>query len=80
MLDLSNNQISDINILEKVNFIKLRQLYLQDNHISNVNVLGTKKFENLKLLDLNKNLIIEEDKESIKLKLKSLYNDLKLGI
>ena len=80
VLDLSNNQISDINILEKVNFIKLRQLYLQDNHISNVNVLGTKKFENLKLLDLNKNLIIEEDKESIKLKLKSLYNDLKLGI
>ena len=80
VLDLSNNQISDINILEKVNFIKLRQLYLQDNHISNVNVLGTKKFENLKLLDLNKNLIIEEDKKSLKLKLKSLYNDLKLGI
>ena len=66
--------------MEKVNFIKLRQLYLQDNHISSVNVLGTKKFENLKLLDLNKNLIIEEDKESIKLKLKSLYDNLKLGI
>ena len=80
VLDLSNNQIFDINIFVKVNFKKLRQLFLQDNHISNVNALGSKKFENLILLDLKDNPIIEEDKETIKLKLKSLYDNLKLGI
>ena len=80
VLDLSNNQIFDINIFVKVNFKKLRQLFLQDNNISNIHVLETKKFENLKLLDLKDNPIIEEDKETIKLKLKSLYDNLKLGI
>ena len=80
VLDLSNNQIFDINIFVKVNFKKLRQLFLQDNLISNVNALGSKKFENLILLDLKDNPIIEEDKETIKLKLKSLYDNLKLGI
>jgi len=66
--------------LEKVNFKKLWQLFLQDNNISNVDVLGIKKLENLKLLELKDNPIIEKDRESIKLELKSLYDNLKLGI
>ena len=66
--------------MEKVNFKKLRQLFLQENNISNVKVLGKKKFENLKLLELKDNPIIEKDRESIKLELKSLYDNLKLGI
>ena len=66
--------------MEKVNFKKLRQLFLQENNISNVKVLGKKKFENLKLLELKDNPIIEKDRESIKLELKSLYDNLILGI
>ena len=66
--------------MEKVNFKKLWQLFLQDNNISNVDVLGIKKLENLKLLELKDNPIIEKDRESIKLELKSLYDNLKLGI
>ena len=46
--------------MEKVNFKKLRQLFLQDNNISNIHVLETKKFENLKLLELKDNPIIEK--------------------
>ena len=66
--------------MEKVNFKKLRQLFLQENNISNVKVLGKKKFENLKLLELKDNPIIEKDREPIKLELKSLYDNLILGI
>jgi len=79
-LNLSNNQISDINILGEVNFKKLLQLSLQDNNISNVKVLETKIFEKLKLLDLGTNPIQEKDKESIRKKLKSIYNNLNLVI
>ena len=39
VLNLSNNKISDINILEKVNFKELKELYLNGNEISDINIL-----------------------------------------
>ena len=38
-LDLSDNKISDINILEKVDFKKLNKLNLYNNKISNINIM-----------------------------------------
>ena len=54
--------MSDVNILENVNFKKVKELNLYDNKISDIKVLEKVKFEKLELLDLgeNKLFIIEE--------------------
>jgi len=52
---LNNNKISDINILEKVNFKELKELYLDDNNISDITVFENVKFEKLKQFKLNNN-------------------------
>ena len=56
-LNLSNNEISDINILEKFNFKELNILDLSMNKISNINILEKFNFNELKELDLSKNEI-----------------------
>ena len=73
-LGLQENAITDINILQKLNFKELRELYLYNNNISDLEVLKQIKLEKLEKLDLednkidkNKNgLIISNLKFSIK--------------
>ena len=43
-LYLIGNEISDINILEKVNFKELNKLYLNWNKISDINIIRKSKF------------------------------------
>ena len=43
-VDLNNNKISDIKILEKVNFKELEVLYLSWNKISDINILQKDNF------------------------------------
>ena len=58
VLDLSENNISDINILEKVNFKELKELYLgHNNFISDIKILEKVKFEKLEVLSLSENEI-----------------------
>ena len=45
-IDLSFNKISDIQILEKVNFKELKELYLSNNKISDINILEKVNFKN----------------------------------
>ena len=56
-LDLSQNNISDINILEQVDFKKLEILYLHGNKISDINILAKVDFKELKVLYLSYNKI-----------------------
>ena len=51
--------IKDINILKKVNFKQLKELYLKNNIISDIEVLERVKFKKLKKIDLvdDKNII-----------------------
>ena len=51
------NTISDINILEKVNFKELKKLGLNCNKISDINILEKVNFKELKELYLNRNKI-----------------------
>ena len=51
------NQISDINILENVNFTELKELNLSYNNISEIKVLEKVKFNKLEKLDLSGNKI-----------------------
>ena len=68
-MNLNNNKILNINILEKVKFDNLKELYLNDNKISDVKVLEKVKFKNLKQLDLNNNQISDKNKLEILKKL-----------
>ena len=56
-LDLSNNKISDINILEKANFKQLNKLNLSNNKISDINILEKANFKQLNKLNLSHNKI-----------------------
>ena len=57
VLNLTNNNIPDINILEKVKFEKLEKLCLDNNKISDINILEKVKLKNLKEVYLNGNNI-----------------------
>ena len=48
------NKISDINILEKVNFKELKILYLSNNPISNISIFNKVLFGEDKKFDLEK--------------------------
>ena len=61
ILNLTNNNILDINILEKVKFEKLEKLYLDNNKISDINSLEKVRFKELKALYLNGNNISNID-------------------
>jgi len=56
-LNLSLNNISDINILQKVNIKELKELYLSWNKISDINILQKVNFKELNILDLSDNQI-----------------------
>ena len=56
-LNLGENNISDINVLEKAKFKELQQLGLYNNNISDINILEKVKFDKLELLDLGENKI-----------------------
>ena len=65
VLNLSNNQIKDINILQKVNFANiLEELYLNNNQIKDISVFKNNIFPKLKILFLSFNII--EDISPIK--------------
>ena len=51
-LNLSNSNISDIKILEKVKFEKLEKLDLSENKLSDINILEKVNFKELKELNL----------------------------
>ena len=74
ILNLGGNEISDINILEKVKFKELKELDLYSNNISDIKVLENVKFEKLEKLNLSWNNIDLAKNNSIILKLKSLLN------
>ena len=57
ILDLKENIISDINILEKVNFRELKKLDLSSNNISDIQVLKNIHFEKLEILFIHGNKI-----------------------
>ena len=71
ILDLSANGISDINILDKVNFPELKVLKLCVNKISDIKVLEKVKFGKLEILELSDNQISKKENNSIISKLKS---------
>ena len=75
VLNLSRTNISDINILEKVNFKELKELNLRGNKISDIKVLEKVDFKELKKLDLSSNNINEKDNSLILSKLKSKIKD-----
>ena len=57
ILDLSNNEISDIKALKYSDFNKLKKLLLNYNKISDIKVLENANFKDLELLDLSNNKI-----------------------
>ena len=59
ILDLSQNNILNINALEKVNFSELRRLNLSENKISDINTLEKIDLKNLEELDLSENNITD---------------------
>ena len=71
-LYISNNGMSDINVLEKLDFKKLNTLYLNYNKISDINVLEKVDFKELKELYLKNNKILLYKGN------KSIINNLKL--
>jgi len=54
---LSNNNIVDISIFEKLNYKNLQKLDLSNNNISNISALENVNFNNLKNLWINNNII-----------------------
>ena len=58
VLDLFNNNISDITILGNIKFDNLEILDLSMNYISDINCLGNDNFKKLKILNLHNNDII----------------------
>ena len=57
ILNLTNNNLSDINILEKMQLENLEKLCLDNNKISDINILEKVKYKELKELYLNGNNI-----------------------
>ena len=60
-MDLSNNNISDIGILEKVKFEQLEKLYLNNNEISDINILERVNCKDLKVLALSSNNVSDDE-------------------
>ena len=84
-LNLSDNKITDINVLNKNNIlINLENLDLSSNNIENINILNDCKFENLKKLNLSHNKISDIDclkNDNLSLNILEIldlsYNDIK---
>ena len=69
-LNLTVNQISDINIFERVNFKELNKLDLRGNKISDINILEKVNFKELKQLNLSYNQIDKDENNSLLIILK----------
>ena len=78
ILSLSDNKISDINILENVNFKELKELYFVINNILDIKVFEKVKFEKLELLSLRNNKIDKMKYNSLISKLKSKVKTLSI--
>ena len=61
-LNISNNDLKDINILEKINCKKLEKLDLSFNLISDINILEKVNFKELKEIYFYKNFILSNIK------------------
>ena len=75
-LYLDDNKISDINVLDKVNFEELKTLKLYGNEISDIDVFENSNFPELKNLNLARNKISNIDslgKSEFKTELKELF-------
>ena len=64
-LNLSDNKISDINVLEKAKFEKLEILELNNNIISDIDVFKRINIEKMIKLDLSSNKIDEYKYDSL---------------
>ena len=74
ILNLGRNQITNIDILDNVNFKRLRELYLHINNISNVKKFTKVKFRKLEKLDLDNNKLDFKQIEFIFKNLKSRFS------
>ena len=76
-MNLCYNKISDINILEKVNFKKLKKLDLFNNEISDIKVLDRILLKDLEILNLGENNINKAENlliiENLKYKIPILF-------
>ena len=72
---MNQNEISDINVLDKVNFKELNELNLRSNKISDISLFEKVNFKELDGLDLKNNLINENDSILVNLssKIKNLF-------
>ena len=61
ILNLRENEISNINILENDNFKELKKIDLSQNKILDIKILEKVKFEKLEILNLQRNKIINID-------------------
>ena len=77
-LDLSDNNISDINVLKKVKFEKLKKLDLSRNDISDITVFKVASFKKLKKLNLSYNEIDENKNKEIISDLKKLISNVNI--
>ena len=71
-LYLSASKISDISVLERVNFPELVKLDLSNNNIKDISVFERKTFDRLTLLNISENKVNYSD-----LKNKNLVRNLK---
>ena len=78
-LSLSQNNISDISVLEYVNFPKLKELNLSLNLIIDIEVFTKIEFKNIEKLNLLHNKIDIVKNSKIINKIKSIYNSNKDG-
>ena len=62
---MNSNEITNINILEKLDFKNLREIDLSYNKISDIKILEKVRFKNLKILNLQNNDYMCENIEII---------------
>ena len=75
-LDLSNNIISDIDDINKLQILNLKFIYLKNNKIDSPFSFLDEKFYSLECLNLLDNEIEERDKEKFKKKYTSKHKDI----
>lgn len=76
-LDLSSNQLEDVNFLTNLNLIELKELNLESNNISDISVLEEIKLPSLQKLYINNNQIDKEENSELINILKNRISDFK---
>ena len=74
-MELGGNKIKDINILEKVKFMKLKKLFLNMNNICDISVLTKTNFKEMNELNLNDNEIDKKKNEDLIQEIKKKINN-----